>query len=96
MRPATPVPAVRGGQDAETGRGGKAGSTTPPAPLGNGRRPQPRQLSRRLRFCPAAISSASPLTFSNPRKRKRRSPCHAFASANNGSTHTWRLRLAFF
>src|SRR5262245_55214373 len=50
--------------DESTGRGGNAAKTIPAVPLGNGRRPHPRQLSSRFRFWPAAISSASPLTFS--------------------------------
>src|SRR5829696_6269698 len=84
MRPATLVPAVHSGQGTGTGRGGKAGRTLPAAPLGNGRRPQPRRLNRRFRFWPAAISSASPFTLSSPRKRNRRSPCQSLASANSG------------
>jgi len=62
---------------------------------GNGRRPQPRFLRRRFRFCPAAIRKASQLTRQSLRKRKRRMPCQSLASANKGSTHTWRLRMDF-
>src|SRR6266516_4516043 len=65
------------------------------ASAGNGRRPQPRFLSKRFRFCPAAIRNASQLTRQSRRKRKRRMPCHSLASANKGSTHTLRLRRAF-
>jgi hypothetical protein len=85
---------VESGHGMNAGRGESAGRRVSAAPLGNGRRPQPRQRSRRLRLCPAAISNASPLTLSRPRQRKRRSPCQAFASAKNGSTHPWRLRIA--
>ena len=35
-------------------------------------------------------------TWSSPRSRKRRSPCQSFASPNNGSTQTGRLRRAFW
>jgi len=63
---------------------------------GNGRRPHPRFLSKRLRFCPAAITKASQLTLQSRLKRKRRMPCHSFASANKGSTHTFRLRRALW
>ena len=35
------------------------------------------------------------LTLSKPRKRSRRKPCHTLATANSGSTQTWRLRTAF-
>ena len=62
---------------------------------GNGCRPHPRFLSNRLRFCPAAITNASQLTFQRRLKRKRRIPCHSFASPNKGSTQTFRLRSAF-
>src|SRR6266852_6254193 len=65
------------------------------ASAGNGRRPQPRFLRRRFRFCPAAIRKASQLTRQSHRKRKRRMPCQSLASANNGSTQTLRLRKAF-
>jgi len=65
------------------------------ASVGNGRRPQPRFLSNRLRFCPAAITWASQLTRQSRRKRKRRMPCQSFASANSGSTQTFRFRMAF-
>src|SRR5438128_3025118 len=65
------------------------------ASTGNGRRPHPRFLSKRLRFCPAAIRRASQLTRQSNRKRKRLSPCQSLASANNGSTQTQRLRYAF-
>jgi hypothetical protein len=68
---------------------------SPGAPPGHGRRPHPRQLSSRLRFWPAAMSSASVLTRHNRRKRKRRKPCQSCASANSGSTHTLRWRRAF-
>ena len=50
----------------ETTTGSAGGRTTPAAPFRHGRRPQPHRLSSRFRFCPAAISSASPLTFGNP------------------------------
>jgi len=39
---------------------GRASAATPCA--GNGRRPQPRECSKRLRFCPAAMICASQLT----------------------------------
>jgi hypothetical protein len=65
------------------------------APLGSGRRPQPCFASSRFRFCPAAISSASLFTRYSRRRRNRREPCHSLASANSGSTHTLRLRIAF-
>jgi len=71
-----------------------AGRTIPAAPHGQGRRPQPSELSRRLRCCPVAISCAWIVVFSNPRNRKRRTPCHSFASAKSGSTQTFRLRIA--
>ena len=29
-------------------------------------------------------------------KRKRRKPCQSLASAKRGSTHTWRLAIAFW
>ena len=67
---------------------------TPTAPFGHGRRPQPNLLNSHLRFCPAAISCASPLTLVSPRGRKRRGPCQALASANSGSTYTFHLRIA--
>jgi hypothetical protein len=38
----------------------------PAVPVGNGHRPHPRPASNRFKFCPAAISSASPLPFSSP------------------------------
>src|SRR5437762_12496988 len=60
------------------------------ASTGNGRRPHPRFLSKRLRF-PAAIRKASQLTRQSRRKRKRRRPCQSLASANKGSTQTFRL-----
>src|SRR5260221_12342938 len=63
---------------------------------GNGRRPHPRFLSRRLRFWPAAIRKASQLTRHSSRKRKRRTPCQSLASANKGSTQTFRLFIAFW
>lgn len=69
---------------------GVIGSAPPAAPLGHGRRPQPDRLGNRLRFCPAAIKSASPLTLGSPRNRKRRSPCQSLASAKRGSTQTVR------
>ncbi len=65
------------------------------ASAGQGRRPQPRFLSNRLRFCPAAIRKASQLTRQSSRSRKRRMPCQSLASANKGSTQTERLRVAF-
>src|SRR5437868_4620883 len=65
------------------------------ASTGNGRRPHPRFLSKRLRFCPAAIRKDSLLTSQSSRKRKRRRPCQSLASANSGSIHTFRLRMAF-
>ncbi len=65
-------------------------------PLGNGRRPQPRLLRSRLRFCPAAIINASQLTRQSRRNRKRLNPCQSLASAKSGSTHTARLRIAFW
>ena len=66
------------------------------ASAGNGRRPQPRFLSRRLRFCPAAMTWASQLTRQSHRKRKRLMPCQSLASVNKGSTHTFRLFMAFW
>ena len=63
--------------------------------LDHGRRPHPRFLRSRLRFCPAARMSASQLTRQSRRKRKRRIPCQSLPSANNGSTHTLRLRIRF-
>src|SRR5215211_4239357 len=63
-------------------------------PTGPCRRPQPVATSHRLRFCPAATSSASIFTLSKPRQRNCRKPCHCFASPNSGSTHTERLRIA--
>ncbi len=66
------------------------------ASVGNGRHPQPRFLSNRLRFCPAAIRKASMLTRQSSRKRKRRIPCQSLASAKRGSTQTCRLRMAFW
>src|SRR6266566_4573495 len=66
------------------------------ASVGNGRRPHPRFLSNRFRFCPAAIRKASLLTRQRSRKRKRRKPCQSLASANSGSTHTLRLRRALW
>ncbi len=63
---------------------------------GNGCRPHPRFLSSRFRFCPEAITNASQLTLQSRRKRNRRIPCHSFASPNKGSTHTFRLRRAFW
>jgi hypothetical protein len=65
------------------------------APAGHGRRPHPRFLSKRLRFCPVALISASQFTRQRRRKRKRLMPCHSLPSANNGSTQTLRLRMAF-
>src|SRR6266567_4957782 len=65
------------------------------ASTGNGRRPHPRFLSNRLRFCPAARIKPSQFTRQRSRKRKRRMPCHCLPSANNGSTQTLRLRYAF-
>lgn len=56
--------------------------------------PQPHRRSKRFRFWPAASNSASSLTFSSPRRRKRRSPCNCFASAKRGSTPTCRLCIA--
>src|SRR6266702_6980948 len=64
-------------------------------PVGNGRRPQPRFCNKRLRFCPEAVTRASQLTRQSRRKRKRRIPCHSFASPKSGSTHTLRLFMAF-
>ena len=63
---------------------------------GHGRRPQPRRRSRRLRFCPVAVSRACVLTLGRRRSRKRRSPCQSLASPNSGSTQTLRLRRAFW
>src|ERR1700726_4745962 len=65
------------------------------ASAGNGRRPHPRFLSSRLRFCPAARIRPSQLTRHSSRKRKRRMPCQSLPSANNGSTHTLRFLRAF-
>ena len=65
------------------------------APFGHGRRPHPRLRSSRFRFCPAAISSASALTFQSPGRRNRFRPCQSLASPKSGSTHTLRLRMAF-
>src|SRR5258708_30021775 len=67
----------------------------PRASVGKGGRPHPRFLSNRLRFCPAAIRKASMLTRQSNRNRKRRMPCQSLASANSGSTHTFRFRMAF-
>src|SRR6266571_4242376 len=47
------------------------------ASVGKGRRPQPRFLSNRLRFCPAAVRKASMLTRQSNRNRKRRMPCQS-------------------
>ena len=41
------------------------GITTPIAPSGHQRRPHPRQLSSRFKFCPVAITSASLFTVSS-------------------------------
>jgi hypothetical protein len=72
-----------------------AGITTPIARPGHQRRPHPRQLSSRFRFCPVARTSASILTFSSILSRNRSMPCQALPSPNSGSTHTFRLRIAF-
>ncbi len=45
---------------------GVIGRTTPAAPLGHGRRPQPAWLSTRFRCCPAAIKSADGATAWTP------------------------------
>ncbi len=66
------------------------------APLGSGRRPQPRLASSRLRFCPEASSNAAQLTRHKRRSRNRRIPCHSLAWAKSGSTHTFRLRIALW
>ena len=66
----------------------------PEAPSGQGRRPHPLALSKRFRFCPAAMNSPSTFTFIRPRSRNCRIPCHCFASPNSGSIHTFRLRIA--
>src|SRR5215469_3908627 len=64
-------------------------------PMGTGVVPIPANYSKRLRFCPVAIPNASQLPLQSLLKRKRRMPCHSFASANKGSTHILRLRSAF-
>src|SRR2546426_9354715 len=66
------------------------------ASAGSGRRPHPRFWSKRLRFCPEAVTRASQLTLQSSRKRKRRIPCQSLASANKGSTQTLRLFMAFW
>ena len=35
-------------------------------------------------------------TLARPRSRNRRRPCQSLASPNRGSTHTARLRIAFW
>ena len=54
----------------------------------------PEYLRRRLRFWPAATMRPSMFTFSMPRRWDLRSPCSVFASANRGSTQTWRFLIA--
>src|SRR5205807_8489097 len=66
------------------------------ASTGNGRRPHPRFLSKRLRFCPAAIRKASQLTRQSRRKRMHRKPCQSLASPDQGSTLTFILFIALF
>ena len=61
------------------------------AGLAGGRSPKESSL---LRFWPAATGSASAFTLHKVLRRKRPIPCHAFASANRGSTHTFLLRIA--
>lgn len=56
---------------------------------------RPSEATSRLRFCPAAIRSASVFTFSKPLSLNLRMPWRSFASAKSGSTHTLRLRRAF-
>ena len=63
-------------------------------PFGCGRHPAAPCFSSRFTFCPLATISASLFTFRNPRSRNRRSRCHNFASANSGSIHTFRFRIA--
>jgi hypothetical protein len=98
------APRCKATSQVSAGSGGVGiGNTSPAAPVGQGRRPQPDRLSSRFRFCPAAIMGASPaiskpcmFAFSNPRSLSRRKPCHSLASAKSGSTQTWRLRIAFW
>lgn len=45
-------------------------------------------------YSPAATRSPALLTFTRPRRRNWRRPCHCLASANSGSTQTARLRIA--
>lgn len=71
------------------------GITAPAALVGHGRRPQPLRWSKRFRCCPLAINRLSMCTFGKVRKRNRSNPCQAFASPNNGSTYTFRFRIAF-
>src|SRR5712692_612717 len=73
----------------------KAKKRAKAASAGQGRRPHPCFLSRRLRFCPAARMSALQLTRQRSRKRKHLIPCQSLPSAKSGSTHTLRLRKAF-
>ena len=47
-------------------------------------------------FCPAAITSASTFTRQSLLSLKRLIPCHSLASPKSGSTHTCRLRIAFW
>jgi hypothetical protein len=54
----------------------------------------PPNASSRFTFCPAAIVRASALVFSSVLVLNRRMPCQSFPSANRGSIHTLRLRIA--
>jgi hypothetical protein len=52
------------------------------------------KASSRLRFCPAAINSASAFTFSSRLSLNLLKPCQSLASPNRGSTHTARFLMA--
>jgi hypothetical protein len=52
------------------------------------------KATSRLAFCPEAIMRASKFTFSSPLNLNLLNPCHSLASANRGSTHTWRFPMA--
>ena len=65
-----------------------AGGTITIASVGNGCRPHPRFCSKRLRFCPEAVTKASQLTRQSRRKRNRCIPCHCLPSPKSGSTQT--------
>ena len=55
--------------------------------------PLPERARSRFMFCPAAVTMASAFTLQSVLRRNLLIPCHSFASANIGSTHT--LRNAF-